>query len=80
MMQRSLTSAGVAALLAILALTAVPVAGQAPAPAAKNGASGKAYVPPKTAGRPAGPVGILDGLDVYSVRAPEKCDEGVLHA
>ena len=30
MTQRSLTSAGVAALLAILALTAVPLAGQAP--------------------------------------------------
>ncbi len=47
-MHRSLTSAGVAALLAILALTAVPLAGQAPAAAAKSGASGKAYVQTKT--------------------------------
>ena len=49
MTHRSLTVAGVTALLAILALTAVPLAGQAPAPAAKNGGATKAYVQPKTA-------------------------------
>ena len=49
MTHRSLTSAGLPVLLAFLVVTAVPLAGQAPAAAAKNGASGKAYVPSKTA-------------------------------
>jgi hypothetical protein len=48
MMQRYLGAAtGVAALLAALAVAAVPVAGQAPA-AKANGTAAKSYVPPKT--------------------------------
>ena len=49
MMHRSLTSVGLAALLAILLFAAAPIAGQAPAPAAKaNGTAAKAYVQTKT--------------------------------
>ena len=48
-MHRSLTSVGLAALLAILLFAAAPIAGQAPAPAAKaNGTAAKAYVQTKT--------------------------------
>ena len=49
-MRRDLGSLGVAAaLLAVLALATVPVAGQAPAPAAKaNGTGAKPYVQPRT--------------------------------
>jgi hypothetical protein len=48
-MHRSLASVGLAALLAILVFAAAPVAGQAPASAAKaNGTTAKAYVQTKT--------------------------------
>ena len=65
MMHRSLTSVGLAALLAIL-FAAAPIAGQAPAAAAKaNGAAAKAYVHAKTpdASRICR---AMDGFDVIS--------------
>jgi hypothetical protein len=48
MSHRCLGWIGAGALLTVLALATVPVAGQAPAPAKVNGTAAKAYTPPKT--------------------------------
>jgi hypothetical protein len=46
MIHRCLGWGGVGALLTVLALATVPVAGQAPASAKANGTAAKAYAPP----------------------------------